>query len=762
MLRKLTNTINLTIILAIVFLSFLSLQPINTQSDTITQTGFQIKNAISHIENLSQKPHYSGSQEQENVRDYIVNELKKLGLQVEIQRTSITNKNTYIRVNNIVAKIKGSQSNSKSLVLMSHYDSVPYASLGAGDAGSGVAVILEGVRVYLEQNIVPKNDIIILITDAEELGLLGAKAFVNKHPWADEVGTVLNFEARGSSGSSYMLMETNAGNHNLLKSYEAANIKYPNSNSLSYSIYKMLPNDMDLTVFRRDKNIIGFNFAFIGDHFNYHTVLDNIENLSLDSLAHQASYLMPMLNHLSQIDLTQLNSKQDDVYFQLPFSKTINYSFDYALTLSIANLIFFILVVAYGLKKQSLQLKSIFLLSMPLFKSITSTVLVCFILLKFLYWLHPHYNEILHGFTYNGYWYIALFSLITIAITYFFYKDINPKTNFSNSLVIPVLIWIMIDTLMALFLTGAHYFILISFSGTLILLVKIINPNKNNLLILVLTIPALLIFSPIFMQLPVGLGLAIIPFSSILLVLFSSVFIGNILHQGSLPINKWVLLVPLLVIYLLAETRSSYDKERPLPDSLFYLQDKDSDSAFMFTQDSKTDNWNKEFFVDETLNNEQLIEFKKDNWRRAKIVSPVKNRYIAEASIETLSDFIKSDKHTYQFSITPQRNSHLLILRTNTQINISKLTINNEIVKTDDKKATKTGWQVAKIFITSENKFVIEITIENNQTLDLTLIEMSPDLLQSEFFNIPSRSDEFIPKPFIYTDSIITKQRIAY
>ena len=58
--------------------------------------------------------------------------------------------------------------------------------------------ILEGVRAYLALNKTPKNDIIILFSDAEELGLLGAQAFVEHHPWAKNIGLVLNFEARGS------------------------------------------------------------------------------------------------------------------------------------------------------------------------------------------------------------------------------------------------------------------------------------------------------------------------------------------------------------------------------------------------------------------------------------------------------------------------------------------------------------------------------------------------------------------------------------
>jgi Zn-dependent M28 family amino/carboxypeptidase len=48
-----------------------------------------------------------------------------------------------------------------------------------------------------------KNDIIIF-SDAEELGLNGAALFVTQHKWAKDIGLVLNFEARGSSGPLYV------------------------------------------------------------------------------------------------------------------------------------------------------------------------------------------------------------------------------------------------------------------------------------------------------------------------------------------------------------------------------------------------------------------------------------------------------------------------------------------------------------------------------------------------------------------------------
>jgi len=59
---------------------------------------------------------------------------------------------------------------------------------------------------------------------------------------------------RGSGGPSYMLIETNRGNANLIKEFTKANPEYPVANSLAYSIYKMLPNDTRYLCPFRQKN----------------------------------------------------------------------------------------------------------------------------------------------------------------------------------------------------------------------------------------------------------------------------------------------------------------------------------------------------------------------------------------------------------------------------------------------------------------------------------------------------------------------------
>lgn len=763
MLKKSTNYINLISIALIVYLAFIPLKPSDVKDNYIVDGTFFLGHAVRHVKALSSAPHYVGSNQHNRVKTYIVKELQKLGLELRIQKTNISNgKNTFTKVENIFTRIEGSDKNRKTLVLMSHYDSVPYASPGAGDSASGVAVILEGVRAYLSQNITPKNDIIILFTDAEEIGLLGAQAFVDKHKWTKDIGVVLNFEARGTAGSAYMFMETNHGNHNLLKHFNDAGVSFTNSNSLAYSIYKMLPNDTDLTVFRRDKDISGFNFAFIDDHFNYHTKLDNAKNLSLDSMAHQAHYLMPLLTKLSQIDLTTLQSEKDDVYFQLPFYKTLKYPFSWAIMISLINLIIFIIVVFAGIKNQSIKIRPILSASLPLFKSITVTMLLIFALLKFLYWLHPQYGAILQGFTYNGHYYILFFTILTLSICLTFYRRIVNTHNASEIMVIPIFIWIIISIVAALFLTGAHYFVIISLLGTLSLLINVVMKKPQTSLTLLIMIPVILIFAPFIQQLPVALGLMMVPFSSLLLILIFTTFITCVQIPQQYQINKWILITILCGSFSWAQMHASTTSERPLPNSLYYLQDNGTDSAYMFSADHATDEWSKSLLEKKPLDNQEIQEFQSNHWRRAKFVTKIENENIPVAKIEVIKDRKYVDRRVYEIKLTLQRKVNNINLIINTDLAVFNLIINKEIIfDNDEAQNFKAKSRLAKIFTTSDYEFIVELEIKPEQSLDLEIIEMSTDLLNSVYFDIPKRPNNTIPKPFIYTDSIITKQRLV-
>jgi hypothetical protein len=297
---------------------------------------FSSARALVPLKVIAKAPHYFGSPEHKKVGLFLESELKNLGFETEIQEGYVLNPKwrSLDKPKNILGRLKGAE-NGKALVLLSHYDSALAPSIGASDAGSGVATILESLRAFKAAGKLPKNDIIVLFSDCEEIELDGANLFVNEHPWAKDVGFVMNFEARGSGGPSVMILESNGGNANLIKAFIEANPAYPVASSLMYSVYKVLPNKTDSTVFREDGDIDSFFFAFIDDHFDYHTANDTVENLDLNSLQHQGSYLLPLLHYFADADLSALKAEEDNVYVNLPLVKMLSYPFSWILPMLI-------------------------------------------------------------------------------------------------------------------------------------------------------------------------------------------------------------------------------------------------------------------------------------------------------------------------------------------------------------------------------------------------------------------------------------------
>ena len=126
--------------------------PVYESDVSIAETSFSTDRALEHVKQMTQKPHAVGFKAHHEVREYVISELKKMGLEISIQegRTAGDWANLS-NVVNILARIKGSES-GKALLLLSHYDSSPHSSLGASDAASGVATILEGLRAFLAEN----------------------------------------------------------------------------------------------------------------------------------------------------------------------------------------------------------------------------------------------------------------------------------------------------------------------------------------------------------------------------------------------------------------------------------------------------------------------------------------------------------------------------------------------------------------------------------------------------------------------------------
>jgi hypothetical protein len=226
-------------------------------------------------------------------------------------------------------------------MLAAHYDSAPLAP-GAADDACSVAVLLETMRV-LQKGPPLRNDIILLITDGEENWCLGARAFVASDPWAKDVGMVLNFDNRGTRGP-VILFETSAGNEAMIRQAVAA-APDPLATSAAYEVYRRMPNDTDFTFFRR-AGLRGMNFAMLDGYAYYHRAGDTPEHLSPASLAHAASYALPLARRFGDMDLAALPAHWDAVYFNVWRGCVVAYSIRWVWPLTVIVLLLLIAAAA--------------------------------------------------------------------------------------------------------------------------------------------------------------------------------------------------------------------------------------------------------------------------------------------------------------------------------------------------------------------------------------------------------------------------------
>ena len=313
---------------------------------------------MSHVRAIAQRPHPLRSADHDRVRTYIAGQFQELGTPAGFQIIPVTFRGESIVVENLVARLPGS-GNTRPVMLAAHYDSTPRGP-GAGDDAHGVAVLLGTLRA-LRAGPPLRNDVIFLVTDGEEAGLLGASAFAREHSWRQEPGVVMNFEARGTGGQATMF-ETSAGNEWLIRNLQAA-APWANATSFAYEVYRRMPNDTDLTVFKR-AGLAGLNFAFIEHPEWYHRPQDDPGHLDLRSVQEQGNYALALARQFGGQDLRRTASG-DAIYFPTPLTGLIVYREWYVLPLALMTTAGLVLAVLAGWRRRKRGLWMALLLAIP-------------------------------------------------------------------------------------------------------------------------------------------------------------------------------------------------------------------------------------------------------------------------------------------------------------------------------------------------------------------------------------------------------------
>ncbi|WP_157246731.1 M20/M25/M40 family metallo-hydrolase [Nonomuraea typhae] len=289
---------------------------------------FSARRARRHLDALAAEPRPAGSPAAARARDHVVGELRELGFEVDVQDAIGVNDlgpapygPRYLgagRVRNIVARYPGTVP-GPAVLLMTHYDSVAHGP-GASDAGVPLAALLEAVRALLAGP-APRSDLLVVVTDGEEGGLLGGRAFFAEHPYADTAGVVLNFDARGTGGP-VLMFETGPGN-GPVAGHLARSSAPAFGSSTFVEVYRRLPNATDFTM-SRERGLPGLNFANIEGFVHYHGPLDDLAHVDDATLQHHGELALDLARRLTSAPVTGLTGP-DSVFFTLGRGRLVRY-----------------------------------------------------------------------------------------------------------------------------------------------------------------------------------------------------------------------------------------------------------------------------------------------------------------------------------------------------------------------------------------------------------------------------------------------------
>lgn len=569
--------------------------PLRTDASPAT---FSAERAMVHLRQIARQPHPIGSAANAEVRDYLLTQLRALGLEPQVQSavgvTKTAAGGNAGMVRNVLVRMPG-RTPGKAVMLSAHYDSVPTGP-GAADDGASVAAILETLRA-LRTGGPLEHDVIVLLSDGEEATLLGAEAFVANHPWARDVGLALNFEYRGNSGPM-MMFETSIGNGQLIPGFAQA-AAHPIGSSLLYEVYKMLPNDTDMSPFKR-AGIPGMNFAAIESPFSYHSEIDRPEALDQRSLQHQGELMLSLVRHFSQRDLADL-AAPDRVYFDVP-GALLHYPAAWALPLALAAAVMLAGLLWYGKRQGKVRIART-LWAVPAYLLMLVLLAGAALLLwRGITLLHPLYTQFIGPYNSHWYWF-AFMALVTGG----FVSLQAGLSRWLGALELAggaMLCWLAILLATALRMPGVSFLFMWPLLLTQVVLVGLMSPRAQALSargrsawLLAAAAPSILVFAPLLSSLYVGLGpkLLVVPAAVLVLLL------------GLLPplletlTRRWLLpLMPLTagVLALVAgSVTADFSAAQPRPSELTYVFDGKAGVAYWVSGNPELDQWNGSYLA---------------------------------------------------------------------------------------------------------------------------------------------------------------------
>ncbi|MET7833101.1 M28 family peptidase [Micromonospora sediminicola] len=643
---------------------------------------FSAARAYRNVEVIAARPHVAGSEANDRVREHLVGTLRGLGLDTQVQDavapeagqlSGAAGGATLARVRNVVARLPGTDPTGR-VFLVSHYDSVQTGP-GGNDDAAGTATILEVARA-LTTGPRPRNDVVFVLTDAEEACLCGAAGFAADHPLAADGGVVLNLEARGSTGPVIMF-ETSRNNAKLVDVFGRA-APHPVGTSFAVEIYRALPNDTDFTAFL-DQKFIGLNSAYIDGGAIYHTPLDVPARMDRGSLQMHGDNALGLAREFSRTDLGDLRAGHDDTYFPVP-GGLVRYPGWLTLPLAVVALL---AVGALGwlLRRRGRATAGTLAAGVAL----TLVPLVVAPLGAWLLWtaittVRPGYAELLDP--YRPVWYRLAVVALAAAVLLCWYALSRRRVG-PAALAFGGLTWLaLFGVLLAVLVPGGAYLTTLpalagAVAGLTALATRRDGPWPVVAVTLAAAVAVVILLPTVVLLFPaLGMGMGAVAALVAVLLGLAALPVVDLLHPqaggqrgllalrarrlGALPATAAALAAVVLAGVGLSVDR--FDADHPVPTHLMYALDAGTGKAAWLSHEEAPQPWT-DGYVDRSVSVADDFPGLGDGELRA---GPAQAASLPAPKLETLADTRAGDQRTLRVRVTPQRPVRLLTLHVDT------------------------------------------------------------------------------------------------
>jgi hypothetical protein len=576
-----------------------------------TAAGFSAARAQAHVQALAVAPRSIASPGNRQARDYLLAQLRGIGLAPEVQTAMVRTASgdltanvrvTLAEVHNVIVRKPGmvaGHGSRPAVLAVAHYDSGS-ASLGAADGAASSAALLETLRV-LQAGPPLDNDLLVVFTDGDAGQALGTRGFVESHPWARRARVALRFDKLGNRGALQLIGADHADAFTV--GAWSALAPHPQGSSFMGELYARLPQHAGASLLAGAGPAV-LHFATTAGPLGG-GAWDVPERLDSASLQHEGDTMLALLRHFGAAPLPTPGAR-GQVFFALPGLGMLHYSYAMAWPLSLLACALCVAVCRSAIRRQGVDSTDIVHGAFGFFLMLLLATAAAWVCREFLPGLAPRYHAGLlaegPGLAAGVRWQLLAFTLLPVTVFIALQRVLQTRIG-----VRAVLLGTMCMLTLALlgaswFVPGASYVLawpLLAAQAAWLVLAgrraQAWTAARRRAVLLLAALPAALLIVPAARDSLLHLSPAWLVLPSVLACCLPALC-GPLLAEVGMRLVVRPLLLGVFICMVLAHRGSPTPPALPSPNQLVYFKDTPSWQAFWMYPPVPLDAWTRTVF----------------------------------------------------------------------------------------------------------------------------------------------------------------------